>query len=106
MLEALNWVTINDRADFQQTLYKCKIDLAPHYLSVSNIHSYNTCSSSHNGMATVKLNNNQQMRTCIGAKSWNSTHPVTSLIVIESSYLKEYFSQLWFLMILPVVNCF
>ncbi len=59
-------------------------------------------------MATVKPNNNQQLRMFKynGAKPQNNNDPVTremsNLIAFKRSYLKKYFRQPWFLMFLLV----
>ncbi len=71
----------------------------------------NPHSSKRIDMATVKPMNNQQMRTFqyIGAKSWINTDPVIRekhcLKDFNGFYLKDYFSQLYLLMMLSVL-CF
>ncbi len=81
MLTELIWMTVKKRADFHSTclIYKCQNNLAPQYLvdhfnNISEIHNYNTRSSTRGDIKLANPSNNQLMRTFKynGTNFWNT----------------------------------
>ncbi len=102
MLTELNWMTVQERADFHSTclIYKSQNSIAPQYLvdhfnNISENHNYNTRSSTSGDIKLANPSNNQIMRTFKynGAKLWNAlaiyVRGKPSLNSFKGAYLKN-----------------
>ncbi len=106
MLTKLNWMTVEEQADFHSTclIYKCQNNLGPqyhvdHFNNINESHNYNTRSSTHGNIKLANPSNNQLMRPFkyYAGKLWNalaiSVRGKPSLNSFKGAYLKECFTH-------------